>query len=116
MVAARAHTGEILHIRQRKGSAGSGRGAPRFVRETIGRARRAGATGQLTLRADSGFCAKHVVRACRDHNVRYSITVNQNKAVVRAVEAIPEESWCDIDYTVGGRPRWPSAPTATGTV
>jgi hypothetical protein len=53
LVATRADTGEVLHVRQGKGSAGSGRGAPRFVRETIGRVRRAGATGQLTLRADS---------------------------------------------------------------
>jgi hypothetical protein len=103
LVATRADTGEVLHIRQRKGSAGSGRGAPRFVRETIGRVRRAGATGQLTLRADSGFHSKHVVKACRHHDVRYSITVNQNKAVVRAIEAIPEERWSDIDYTVGGK-------------
>ena len=103
LVATRADTGEVLHIRQRKGSAGSGRGAQRFVRETIGRVRRAGATGQLTLRADSGFHSKHVVKACRDHDVRYSITVNQNKAVVRAIEAIPGEEWHDIDYTVGGQ-------------
>jgi DDE family transposase len=114
MVATRAHTGEILHIRQRKGSAGSGRGAPRFVRETIGRVRRAGATGQLTLRADSGFYAKHVVRACRDHGVRYSITVNQNKAVVRAIEAIPEERWCDIDYTIGGKAQVAECPYGDG--
>ena len=55
LVATRADTGEILHARMRKGSAGSGRGAQRFVRETIGRVRRAGATGKLTIRADSGF-------------------------------------------------------------
>jgi len=61
LVATRAGTGEVLHIRHRKGSAASGRGAPRFVRETIGRTRRAGATGPLTLRADSGFHSKHVV-------------------------------------------------------
>jgi len=36
-------------------SANSGRGAPIFVRETIGRTRRAGPVGPLTLRADSGF-------------------------------------------------------------
>jgi hypothetical protein len=34
--------------------------------------------------------------------VRYSITVNQNKAVVRAIEAISEETWTPIDYTLGG--------------
>ena len=91
-MATRAETGEVLHIRHRKGSANSGRGAPRFVRETIGRVRRAGAVGPLTLRADSGFYSKQVVAACRDHDVRYSITVSQNKAVIRA-----------IDYTLGGK-------------
>ena len=114
LVATRADTGEVLHIRQRKGSAGSGWGAPRFVRETIGRVRRAGATGQLTLRADSGFHSKHVVKACRDHDVRYSITVNQNKAVVRAIEAIPSDSWSDIDYTVGGKAQVAECPYGDG--
>lgn len=103
LLATRADTGELLHIRHRKGSANTGRGAPRFVREAIGRVRRAGATGPLTLRADSGFYSKHVVEACRDHDVRYSITVNLNKAVLRAIEAIEEESWTPIDYTLGGR-------------
>jgi hypothetical protein len=102
LVATRSDTGEVLHIRHRKGSANAGRGGPRFVRELIGRVRRCGATGPLTLRADSGFHSKHVVAACRDHDVRYSITVNQNKAVVRAIEAISEETWTPIDYTLGG--------------
>ena len=79
LLATRADTGEVLHLRMRKGSANTGRGAARFVREVIGRVRRAGATGPLTLRADSGFWSKHVVKACRDHGVDYSITVNQNK-------------------------------------
>ncbi len=103
LVATRSDTGEVLHIRHRKGSANAGRGAPRFVRELIGRTRRSGATGPLTLRADSGFHSKHVVAACRDHDVRYSITVKQNKAVIRAIESIPEERWTGIDYTLGGQ-------------
>ncbi len=82
---------------------GAGRGGPRFVRELIGRVRRAGATGPLTLRADSGFHSKHVVAACRAHGARYSITVNQNTAVIRAIEAIPEAAWLGIDYTLGGQ-------------
>jgi hypothetical protein len=114
LVATRADTGEVLHIRHRKGSAGSGRGASRFVRETIGRARRAGATGPLALRADSGFHSKHVVAACREHNVRYSITVNQNKAVVRAIEAIPQEGWTPIDYTLGGQAEVAECPYGDG--
>ena len=104
LVATRADTGEVLHLRHRKGSANAGRGGPRFVRELIGRIRRCGATGPATLQADSGFHSKHVVAACRDHGVRYSITVNQNKGVVAAIEAIDEATWTGIDYTLGGEP------------
>jgi hypothetical protein len=78
----------VLHVRFRKGSAGSGRGAARFVRETVGRVRRAGANGPLVLRADSGFFSRHVVKACRDHKVAYSITARQNPVVKRAIESI----------------------------
>lgn len=102
LVATRADTGEVLHVRHRKGSANTGRGAPRFVRELIGRVRRSGATGPITLRADSGFWSKKVVAACRDHGVAYSITVNQNVHVKAAIDQIPEEAWTTIDYTLGG--------------
>ena len=53
ILATRADTGEVLHARLRKGS--SQRGHKRFVEELIARVRRAGATGELTVRADSGF-------------------------------------------------------------
>jgi DDE family transposase len=102
LLATRSETGEVLHVRFRKGSAGSGRGAERFVRELVGRCRRAGASGSLTLRADSGFFSQHVVKACRDHKVAYSITAPQNPVVKRAIEEVPEESWTGIDYTDAG--------------
>jgi len=102
LLGTRADTGEVLHVRFRKGSAGSGRGAERFVRELVGRVRRAGSTGPLTLRADSGFYSRHVVKACRDHKVRYSITARQNEAVKRATEGIDEKAWVPIDYTDAG--------------
>jgi hypothetical protein len=114
LVATRADTGEVLHVRHRQGSAHTARGAQRFVRETIGRVRRAGATGPLTLRADSGFYSKYVVKACRDHNVRYSITVSQNKGVKRAIGAIEEESWTPIDYTLGGQAEVAECPYGDG--
>ena len=98
----RADTGEILHARMRKGSANSSRGAQRFVRETIRRVRRAGATGPIVLRADSAFWSAKVITACRDHNVRFSITVRATKAVVAAIDGIDETAWVDIDYTDGG--------------
>lgn len=103
LLATRAETGEVLHLRMRKGSAGSGRGAQRFVRELVGRIRRCGHKGALRLRADSGFWSRHVVAACRDHDVRYSITVSQNASVKQAIESIPEGAWQEIAYTDAGR-------------
>jgi hypothetical protein len=102
LLATLADTGEILHARMRKGSANSSRGAQRFVRETIRRVRRAGATGPIVLRADSAFWSAKVITACRDHNVRFSITVRATKAVVAAIDGIDETAWVDIDYTDGG--------------
>ena len=102
LLATRADTGETLHVRFRKGSANTQRGAQRFVREVVGRVRRAGAGGPLTLRCDSGFFSQFVVQACRDHEVRYSITAPQNPAVKRAIELVTEEEWTGIDYTANG--------------
>jgi len=110
VLATRAETGEVLHLRFRKGSANTQRGAQRFVRETVGRVRRAGASGELTLRADSGFFSKYVVQACRDHQVRYSITVRQTPAITRAIEQITEGAWSPIDYTVNGEAWVADAP------
>jgi hypothetical protein len=72
------------------------------VNELIPRLRRAGATGPLTLRADSGFHSKKVIAALRRHDVRFSITVNQNQAVRAAIATINEDSWVDIEYPEGG--------------
>jgi Transposase DDE domain group 1 len=102
LLATRADTGEVLHARQRTGRAASGRGAERFVNETAGRVRRAGATGQLTLRADSGFWSAKVLAACRRHRIRFSITVRQTSTVAAAIAAIAEHAWAGIDYPDGG--------------
>jgi hypothetical protein len=103
LLATRADTGEILHTRMRKGSANTSRGAQRFVRETIGRVRRAGATGRIVLRGDSGFWSNKVITACADHDVAYSITVAQTEQVRAAIAAIDEAAWTDITYPDGGK-------------
>jgi hypothetical protein len=77
LLATRADTGEVLHARMRSGRANTARGAQRFVQELTGRVRRAGARGQLTLRADSGFWSAKVLAACRRHRIRFSVTVRQ---------------------------------------
>src|SRR4030095_14971238 len=75
LLATRADSGEVLHARQRTGRANTARGTARFVDELAARVRRAGATGELTMRADSGFWSAKTIRACRRHQLRYSITV-----------------------------------------
>jgi len=55
LLASRAETGEVLHVRLRKGAANTQRGILRFTDELIARVERAGASGVKLLRADSGF-------------------------------------------------------------
>ncbi len=102
LLATRASTGEVLHVRQRKGSANTARGAVRFVGELVARVRRAGATGALTLRADSGFWSDRLIATCRRLHVAFSITVRQIPQVKAAIAGIEEQSWTPIDYTDGG--------------
>jgi hypothetical protein len=66
------------------------------------RVRRAGATGELTMRADSGFWSAKTIRASRRHGIRYSITVRQTKPIRAAIAAIDEQAWVDIVYPDGG--------------
>ncbi len=98
LLATRADTGEVLHSRLRGGSAFTARGATGFLAETFSRVRAAGASGQLTLRADSGFYSRAVLTACRRAGVRFSITARMDKAIQRTIAAIPDEAWVPIPY------------------
>ena len=102
LLAIAAGTGEVLMSRLREGRANTARGAAHFLRETVGRVRHAGATGQLTVRADSGFYGHTVVSACREMDVRFSITVRQHASLRDLIEAIPEEDWTPIPYWMDG--------------
>ena len=88
--------------RLREGRANTARGAAHFLRETVGRVRYGGASGQLTMRADSGFYTHAVVAVCRRINVRYSITIRQHKSLHNLIEAIPEDAWTPIPYWMDG--------------
>ena len=98
LLAVAAGTGDVLMARLREGRANTARGAGHFLRETIGRVRAAGASGQLTVRADSGFYGHAVVAVCRKLGVRFSITIRQSPATRRLIEAIPEDAWTPIPY------------------
>ena len=103
LLATRADTGEVLHARMRKGSASSQRGAERFVCELVARVRRLGASGTLTVRADSGFWSYKTIEALERHGVRYSIGVSQQAHVRAAIELIGERDWQPLpDYPPDG--------------
>ena len=95
-------TGEVLMSRLREGRANTARGAAHFLRETVWRVRYGGARGQLTVRAGSGFYAHTVVAACREMDVRFSITIRQRASLRDLIEAIPEEDWTPIPYWTDG--------------
>jgi len=102
LLAVAAGTGDVLMARLREGRANTARGAAHFLRETIGRVRSAGATGQLTMRADSGFYAHDVVAVCRATKVRFSITLRKQGRVRELITAIPETAWTPIPYWIEG--------------
>jgi hypothetical protein len=102
LLAVAAGTGDVLHARLRGGNAHSGRGAGSFLAETIARVRAAGASGPLTVRADSGFYNHTVVATARRHHVRFSITVKLFPALRTVIEAIPEADWKPIPYWMEG--------------
>jgi len=102
-----AQTGQVLMCRLRGGSAGAARGAASFLAETFSRVRGAGATGQLTVRADSAFYSKTVIATATKFDVRFSITARQDKRIRAAIEQIAEDVWQPIPY-------WLSTPEVSG--
>ena len=102
LLAVAAGTGDVLMARLREGRANTARGAAHFLRETVSRVRYAGATGQLTVRADSGFYTHGVAKVCRKQKVRFSITVRLHQSLRNLIVAIPESDWTPIPYWMEG--------------
>jgi hypothetical protein len=102
ILATRAWTGEVLHVRMRKGQANTQRGAVRFVEELVARVRRAGATGELIVRFDSGFWSHATIATLERLDVGYTMGVRMVKSVVTAVAGIEESAWTPIEYTTDG--------------
>lgn len=112
LVASRADTGEILHARLRKGS--SQRGANRFIAELVARVRRAGATGEILVRADSGFWSRRLIDTLERLKTEYSITVNLNPSIRTRIDQIPDGAWVPIVYPDGGDAQVASCAYTTG--
>lgn len=112
LLATLASTGEVLHVRMRKGS--SQRGHKRFAEELIARVRRAGATGPFTVRADSGFYSWKLIDTLSRVGVSWSVTVHLNPGVRKAIEAIDDDAWVDIVYPDGGAAQVADTTYTTG--
>src|SRR6266487_605351 len=97
ILASRAGSGEVLHLRLRKGSANTQRGILRFTDELVARVSRAGASGVKLLRADSGFWNTKVFAGLERAGWLYSIGVRMTAPVRELAEQIPEDAWATID-------------------
>jgi hypothetical protein len=102
LLATLAASNEVVGARLRGGNAHTARGAADFLVRVFNRLRRAGATGEMVLRADSGFYSRKVVEACRREKVAFSITVKMSKALQAVISQIPEEDWQPIPYWMEG--------------
>lgn len=102
LLATAAGLGDVLHSRLRGGPAFTARGAAGFLTETVRRVRAAGATGLLTLRADSGFYNRNVVQACRKVGMRFSITAKVYPKLHKVIGEIAETDWVPIPYWLDG--------------
>ena len=103
ILASRADTGEVLHARMRTGSANTARGTRRFVEELVARVRRAGASGEIVARFDSGYWSNDTIATLGRLDVRYTMAVRtRTKGLASAIAAIDEKAWVPIAYPAGG--------------
>ena len=114
LLATRADTREVLHIRLRTGSANTQKGMLRFTDELIARVARAGARGVKLLRADSGFWNNKVFTRLEQAGWQYSIGVRMQQGTREAVEAIEEAAWQTIAYPEEGEAQIAETATAAG--
>jgi len=115
ILATRADTGEVVHARMRKSAANTQRGTRRFIDELVARVRRAGATGQLTMRFDAGFWSNDTIAVLNRHDVRYTMAVRAgNKAIAAVIARIDETESRTIDYTPGGQAQVAECAYTTG--
>ena len=88
----------VTGIRLRAGKANSGKGAARMVAQAITTARAAGVSGLITVRGDSAYGNRAVIRTCRRHGAVFSLVLTRNAAVQRAIDAIAEDAWVPVKY------------------
>jgi hypothetical protein len=88
----------VLATRLRGGQADTRRGATSFIRQAMRTARGCGATGNLLVRADSGYYVCSLLHTVVDAGARFSITMPLRTAIRAAIESIDEDNWTPITY------------------
>jgi len=88
----------IAASRLRKGNVVSGHGAARLVTDAVTTARAAGVTGQVMVRADSGYYRQDMIAAAVRAQAWFSVTARMNSTVRQAITAIDEDAWTPIRY------------------
>src|SRR5450756_3078190 len=88
----------IAATRLRRGATNSAKGAARLVADALVTAGKAGATGMITVRADSAYYNHDVIAAARTGGARFSVTARTDRAVSRAITQIPDDDWVGITY------------------
>ena len=86
---------------------GAARGAASFLTETLGRVRNAGATGLLTVRADSAFHVDGAGKSKRRLTSASRSPPGKTSWIRAAIDAISEPAWQPI-------PSWLSNPEVSG--
>jgi hypothetical protein len=88
----------VAGVRLRKGNVASAHGAPKLIADAVATARRCGAAGVVTVRADSAYYQHKVVAAARAAGARFSITARTNPQITKAITGIGDSAWTAIKY------------------
>ncbi len=88
----------VAGARLRKGNTVSGHGAATLLATAITTVRTAGVTGQVMVRADSGYYRQDLIGAAIRAKAWFSVTARLDSAVKKAIAAIPEDDWVAIKY------------------
>jgi hypothetical protein len=90
----------ITGTRLRGGNADTRKNATSFIKQNLATARaQCGATGKLLVRMDSGYYVGEILQAIIDDGAWFSVTVQQNSSVQKAIASIPEDAWQKITYS-----------------
>ena len=111
LLAIAAGTGDVLMARLREGRANTARGGAHFLRETVGRVRHAGAKGQLTVRADSGFYVHTLVAACQRRMSASPLPSASTPACAISSRQYPRRTGRPSPTGWTAPPMWPRRPT-----